>query len=203
MTDPDFWPCKNDDPFKLNNCYHGIYDAVIKTDWLPICEGYKKAADILSKYVFENQHNQDFLIYPIAFLYRHHIELKLKEIMVVSSKIMDEPFELKHHHKLIDLWHDALKRIKKKWPNADYSVFQDTEDILNRISKFDPGSFSFRYPLDKKQKPNLEDGSRINILNLSDVFNNISAFLDSVESQFKLEWEFEYEQRNYRDDDNR
>lgn len=44
-------------------------------------EGYRRGAQILVRAVEETQSDQDFLVYPIVFLYRHHIELALKRVI--------------------------------------------------------------------------------------------------------------------------
>ncbi|HID3427534.1 TPA: hypothetical protein ACXE0P_002231 [Klebsiella pneumoniae] len=36
-------------------------------------EGYRRAADILIKHIDESGRDQDFLVYPVLFLYRHHM----------------------------------------------------------------------------------------------------------------------------------
>jgi hypothetical protein len=43
--------------------------------------GYRRGAEVLIEYVGESGRDQDFLVYPIIFLYRHHIELMLKRII--------------------------------------------------------------------------------------------------------------------------
>lgn len=50
-------------------------------------QGYRKSARILSEYVYEKGRHQDFLIYPIVFLYRHHIELILKQLIIQGSDL--------------------------------------------------------------------------------------------------------------------
>lgn len=37
--------------------------------------GYRRGAEVLIDYVCQNGRDQDFLVYPIIFLYRHHVEL--------------------------------------------------------------------------------------------------------------------------------
>lgn len=59
--------------------------------WDTYAEGYKSAGDIAVQYVVENNWYQDFLVYPIVFLYRHYLELRLKELYFVSSRLLD-PF---------------------------------------------------------------------------------------------------------------
>jgi hypothetical protein len=37
----------------------------------------------------EKQSDQDYLVYPIMFLYRHHIELALKNIILRTPYLID------------------------------------------------------------------------------------------------------------------
>ena len=49
--------------------------------------GYRRGAEVLIGYVGEIARDQDFLVYPIIFLYRHHIELMLKGDFLFSSRL--------------------------------------------------------------------------------------------------------------------
>jgi len=51
-------------------------------------EGYKRAAGILVRHVQEDRFGKDLLVYPIIFLYRHHLELALKRIIRRSPKLL-------------------------------------------------------------------------------------------------------------------
>ena len=42
-------------------------------------EGYLRAARYLIEWILATASDQDILVYPIIFLYRHHIELVLKQ----------------------------------------------------------------------------------------------------------------------------
>jgi len=53
-------------------------------------EGYRRGAQILVQAVGEKERDQDFLVYPIFFLYRHYVELVLKEI-IKAGTISDWP----------------------------------------------------------------------------------------------------------------
>lgn len=61
------------DPDSYMNAYSG-------GDWDTYAMGYKRAGDILVQYVADNDWDQDFLVYPITFLYRQYLELRLKEL---------------------------------------------------------------------------------------------------------------------------
>jgi hypothetical protein len=47
----------------------------------PYREGYRRGAGQLAKYVCDEGRDQDFLVFPIVYLYRHHVELALKGIL--------------------------------------------------------------------------------------------------------------------------
>jgi hypothetical protein len=65
----------------------------------------------LVEHVIEHERDQDYLVYPIIFLYRHHIELALKNIIRRSPYVIDRALthsERKHlnTHRLDILWQD-------------------------------------------------------------------------------------------------
>src|SRR5579859_6702346 len=79
---------------------------------LAYIEGYRRGAELLVQYAVEHG-DQDFLVYPIIFLYRHHIELILKRIIELAPSVLErsltpvEEKHLKNSHKLDVLWQDA------------------------------------------------------------------------------------------------
>ena len=75
-------------------------------------EGYRRAADILIKHIDESGLDQDFLVYPVLFLYRHHIELLIKQIVGLALVLSEEPDTdqyKKDNHNLNTLWLLAKK----------------------------------------------------------------------------------------------
>lgn len=78
-------------------------------------DGYKMAADELAKKIHETGVNQDYLVYPIVFLYRQHLELILKSV-IKSARQLLRTEEQGHptHHKLKDLW-PLAKELRKKY----------------------------------------------------------------------------------------
>ena len=76
-------------------------------------EGYKRAADLLVAHVMEKGKDQDYLVYPITFLYRQHLELLLKEIITDGRDLLDEGSGHPNHHELDKLWPVAKGLIRK------------------------------------------------------------------------------------------
>ena len=77
----------------------------------PFVQGYRRGAQQLVQHVVETQSDQDFLVYPIIFLYRHHMELGLKRIIGRAAHLIERSLtaiEKKHlnAHRLDALWKD-------------------------------------------------------------------------------------------------
>src|SRR5262249_43699545 len=94
-------------------------------------EGYRRGARLLVQYVAENHLDQDFLVYPIVFLYRHHVELVLKDVLKRAPGLTGRSLTAaaeKHldFHDLVDLWSDVQPVLADIWeelgwgePNPD------------------------------------------------------------------------------------
>ena len=163
--DPDWY---------LNACLH-----VTPETWDTYAEGYKRAGDILVQYVIDNNRDQDFLVYPIVYLYRQYLELRLKELIFVGSRLLDQNAKLPTHHDLLRLWRQVRPLIEEVWPNSQTNNYLDAiEDRLEELSSVDPGSYAFRYPQDIQGSPTLVGIRHINLRQLRDVIQGISNVLD-------------------------
>ncbi len=145
-------------------------------DWY--ADGYKRAADMLVEQVEHTGSDQDILVFPIVFLYRHYLEIRLKELLQVSSRCLDESAtEVPRHHDLIKLWTAVRPRLEKVWPEGEYH--DDVEDLLKQFCRIDAGSFAFRYPVKADGTPTLaEAGSHINLGRVRDAVAGVSTVLD-------------------------
>jgi hypothetical protein len=139
---------RGDLPDGMNNaCLNmgGEGDSIVYT------EGYRRGALRLVEYVVENQREQDFLVYPIIFLYRHHIELALKRIILRSPYLIERPLTEKEEnhlkrHRLALLWQD-LKSILSALCEVMGGEKLDTVDIegidsyIRQLSKLDSETY--------------------------------------------------------------
>src|SRR5690349_5555569 len=60
--------------------------------------GYKDAADGLIEQILQRDFGGDLQFYPIAFLYRHYIELRLKELLDTGGHVVHNESRLQHGH---------------------------------------------------------------------------------------------------------
>ncbi len=159
----------------LNACLH-----VTPEGWDTYAEGYKRAGDILVQYVVDNGRDQDFLVYPVAFLYRQYLELRLKELILVGSRLLGKDADIPMEHDLEKLWRKARLNIEKVWPHSQTTKahLDAVEERLKELCGVDPGSDAFRYPEDKEGSPTLIRVLNINLKHLKDVIQGISNVLD-------------------------
>ncbi len=83
------WPKKGDklfapgDDWENNACVNHLDSE------LAYVEGYYLGGDKLIEYVLATKRDQDFLVYPITFVYRHYLELSFKRIRRMGFRLLD------------------------------------------------------------------------------------------------------------------
>lgn len=123
----------------------------------------------------------DMLIYPVVFVYRQYLELRLKELTIASGRLLDEPWEVPKEHNLMRLWAVLRPRMEEVWPDDWCREEMDTvEEKLREFCSFDPGSQGFRYPVDKVRKPSLAGLRYINVRHLKDMMAGISRVIEGA-----------------------
>ena len=201
-------PRKDDQLFKAdgdwwhNACLDGLHGS-----WGVYAEGYRQAGDLLVEHIKDSPYRH-FLVYPIVFLYRQYIELRLKEIIRDGNQLLDFPEEFPKHHMIDKLWRQCRRILEQVWPEAPAEDLDAVEKCIQQFSEKDPTSTAFRYPTDKDGNPSLPGLRHINLRNLSDVISRIASLLDgasmgiSVYLDHKREMEAEYKREmeaEYRD----
>jgi hypothetical protein len=183
--------------------------------------GYRTAAQSLVEQVCESRYSVDSLVYPIVYLYRHHTELMLKGITVVSRSLLDQDLtekdnELLNQHKLFELWQNIRPALNLVCEAIGNPLFPDEEldgieSYVAQINEQDPDGQRFRYATYRKYVKTQEGGktikiitrekslqpelSHINIRRFGAYMERLSDYLDSIESWFShmLQEKWEYE----------
>jgi len=150
-------------------------------DFEAYATGYKRAADFLVERASQEQRYQDTLVYPIAFLYRQYIELRLKQI-VRRGKILLEITDGQdiQHHNLGPLWKTCRQIMEKISQNEDPVHFDEAENIVIEFGDIDSSSTAFRYPTDKEGNPSLPGLTHINLRILAEAIEKVSVLLDGA-----------------------
>jgi hypothetical protein len=178
---------KDDDKLFRSDCGDGGNNAILnygESDRFAIYHlGYQDAAELLTLSYLENDRPKDRLVYPIIFLYRQHIELKLKEFIYGLNYCLDKNFEFPKHHDLLELWIEFISLFSLVEPkNVSKKSFSDAESIIKEFSEYDPNSMNYRYPLDKRgnisKKPN-----RLNVRNFAYIMVKLNKFLNALSNK--------------------
>jgi len=142
--------------------------------------GYMDAADILVKHYDHRSPSTNFLVYPIVFLYRHHLELILKDLIRDGEGLLREPFTHWNSHDLTRMWRPIRDIVKLVWPGASDGCLTVVDTCIGEMNAHDPRSDAWRYPVDKEGGANLGALSRFDLPNLQDVMHRLCDFLDLV-----------------------
>jgi hypothetical protein len=159
--------------------------------------GYKKAADNLVAHVISTGCDQDTLIYPIAFLYRHYLELLFKNIIENGYKLLNRKNEYPKNHYLDTLWTNAKDIINEIWEEEENSKEEEIEHFIAEFIKIDKSSQAFRYTKDKKGNEYLTEVELINIRHLSVCINSISDHLEGISAYITESLSASTEYSNY------
>jgi hypothetical protein len=136
----------------------------------------------------------------MVFLWRQYLELQLKSLIesareLYSGEIYPEGAEFPLHHDLQKLWCElrpALERYQPRSPEVPAA-----DGVIQQFSKFDPGSYSFRYPFSKKGEDSLASVPElVNVECLHSVMLRLANFLDAAGSAFahELQCKADFEQ---------
>lgn len=182
---------------KLNNKSNFVisFSKNPKNDFGIFAKGYFNAASKMANILLTKNHFSDYEAYPILFLYRHALELFLKNIIYKSSLILlfkginDITPRLYNNHNLIILSEISSKILMKLFRN-DKSIFDLSHKISNicfEFSEIDPNSYSYRYPIDKKGNYSTKHHQVVNLESICSELNELLDELDTLNFGLNIE----------------
>jgi hypothetical protein len=167
------------------------YDKIIylqssPKSWLDIANSFYRASLVLVKGVAEDRLNEDEEGIAAAFLFRHYLELALKNIVLAGRFLTEDggngnPEDVKPAwgHMLIELWKLVLRDAKPKIAPVDWDHF-DTDFIESCIAEFDaidPRGMVFRYAGEGAE------GLRIHFQWLYAIMEHVRQVLDGIHTE--------------------
>ena len=168
---------------------------------------YKEAVTKLSEIIHNDSYNKDQLTYPIMFLARHVLELRLKELVQLSNgsivifqkkpkcklqKILDrftgesattDKQEKKHKeptHSLSSLWDE----FDKAYCGEKDKQYKRVGSLIKELNRLDSKSDTFRYPIHKNGTPTATF-EFVDIENFIEVFLKVDGILEGFENELK------------------
>lgn len=119
---------------------------------------FKEAAEILiDKIVADgNQARNDIFLFPVLYLYRHAVELKLKSLIWLGIALeffeKDKVEDELAGHNLARLWTKVRTLLVHFWPNGPEDDLKAVDSVINELHSSDPNGQMFRYDSDKNGK---------------------------------------------------
>lgn len=160
-------------------------------------EGYKKAADIIVQRIQETGWDQDYLVFPVCFLYRHYLELQLKHLIHLGRQLVEGRSGFPQGHNIKKLWAECRPLLEKAFPGTEKEYLDPVEDSINEFDSIDRSSEEFRYPQDRNGKRTLPRLKHLNLANLRKVMTRLSGPLDGsacgLYEALQIKWEMESE----------
>jgi hypothetical protein len=124
--------------------------------------GFRRAGLRLAEHACQTGSDQDFLIYPIVYLYRHHVELVLKAIAGTAVALLARELTEADHrslagHDLSRLWDTTrplLNPVCALVPNPPFPEhdLQGIDSYIRQLHEHDPDGQRFRYATTKPKR---------------------------------------------------
>ena len=178
ILDAEFrWPLPDDKPFTVAN--DPFDDANVPDDGFTrlvlMTEGYKKAADLMVEAAAADRLARNTLVFPIVFNYRQFLELSLKyQLATFGPEVGVDPNWTSHD--LAKLWAEFLAMLD----NFDTEDPDEVDPVVGKIilefAKIDPGSYSYRYPVDRKGNPVPVAYSDLHLPTLANVMQGVAGY---------------------------
>lgn len=134
----------------------------------------------------------DFLAYPVVFLYRHALELNMKAVILAGTPMVqirgEKPIKresvLRMHslEKLRQAIESVFAAYDWKWDlgTPHFRSLTDFRKVITEFATVDAGSYTFRYPTDTEGKPALNDYFRFNIFDFCEALDDLLPVLNGL-----------------------
>jgi hypothetical protein len=158
-------------------------------NWMPTsyqtldayAEGYLQAAQHLSRAVLRRRTRLtlDYVAIPIVFLWRHYIEIRLKELIIASGALLGKRQKHAKTHDLVNLWGQARPLLKNAAQVSDREL-KRADTIIKQFANVDPSSEHFRYAEDSNGNRSLGGVRQINLGALTSEMIKLSALFEGA-----------------------
>lgn len=147
--------------------------------------GFRAAARGLVEDVVSSTHKDlylDVAVYPIAFLYRHHIELLMKQLIAMLRWKEGMQGNPPATHNLLNLWNTAEPLLTEQFndESIDWTQNAHVRRLLTEWSKIDPNGTAGRYLRDKDGEIHWSGTYRFNLRHFAEIVERLSAYLTEI-----------------------
>jgi len=183
LLNTDFrWPKKGDAPF--TEAADPSQNAVIADDGFGrlvlMTDGYKMTADLAVTHTIANPADRDLLVFAIVFNYRQFLELSLKYQLATHGGAVGMEPNWKTHD-LAVLWSSFSEMLELYGTPDPDEADPIVRSVVLEFAKIDPGSYSYRYPVDTKGNPIPIEYNALCLSNLADVMKAVAGYFNGCD----------------------
>lgn len=159
-----------------------------KYDFAAYAKGYYNAAKTLTDNFLSKTGYRDYDGYPILFLYRHSLEVNLKNIIYWGQRLSNFNDKNTFDNKMYNN-HD-LKKLSDISTKLLLRIFKDDSDltetclkiisISDQYTELDKDSYSYRYPIDKNGNYSTRKHQVANIKSISLAMQDVQAAFEAI-----------------------
>jgi hypothetical protein len=162
----------------------------VHLDWLgnytpsAMAEAFKDAADRVVISIRADVRHPDAFVYPVAYLYRHYLELQLKNVIHQAANLLGKRLGKRElfGHDLQRLWRRARSLILEVWPGGEATHLAPIDQAVQEFAELDFDGQCFRYFENRDNQRNLQNSPRILSLdNLMDRMDEAFEILSGCE----------------------
>jgi hypothetical protein len=153
-------------------------------------------AETLFKAIVDGQQPADWLVFPLAFILRHSMELALKQVIRAGLQLLDEPGDFESIHDLGRLWRTCQPLLLRIWgddPKLHQWVgdpaFNQVSNVISSLDAIDPHGNGFRYPEQSERferRPTLEGLSLLDLGKMYDEVIGVLTLMESADGSIEL-----------------
>jgi len=171
---------------------------------LYLAEKFKDAGDHVIEHLKTGQVRRppDGMFMPIAYLYRHSLELTLKHLirLGIEAQLIEKSPIIDNHlgrHGLGDLWLHVRAAINARWPDSKNKCRDNTEALINDFHVVDRSGQNLRYAWDKEYYPTTQEfPDSIDLVEFKRAYEEVFNYLSGCSAVFDEIIEYIAEMRN-------
>ncbi|MET8258367.1 hypothetical protein [Micromonospora sp. NPDC005205] len=145
-------------------------------------QGYRRAAEIIASQIAERHHEIDLLIFPFGMCWRHHIELRLKDLLPALQELLGRPVAVEPSHNIAKLWDKVKPLIIEAHGEGESTDVRNVSRIIGQLTRLDKDGQEFRYNKRRDGRPTLEGVEYIDVSKFHEAMSGVANFLDGVDT---------------------
>ncbi len=157
------------------------------------CDAYRFAAEALFDRHVEKRVTNNYLIFPLAFLWRHYLELSLKALHTLLPDVggYSPRGDFEDGHNLVALWTPLAEHFRGRGFNKN--EIRNVDAVIRLLHEVDPGGDGFRYPVGTKKTGRPKNLTRVpatvDLVQFDLTMRSVGNYLDGTVSMFMAEWD--------------